>query len=888
VRFEHWIYTIPLRLRSLFRRSRVEDELDEELRYHLERQIENNAANGMSEEDARLAALRALGGLDQRKEECRDTRRTRFIENLWQDFGFGLRMLAKRPVFTTVAVLMLALGIGANTAIFSVVNGLLLRPLPYPESERLVLLSEKNRDGQRDSASYPNYADWRSRTQLFEGMAMAWPQTFTLTGTDKAQRIEGYTVNWNFFPLLRVEPQVGRTFNEADDRYGAERTVVISHGFWQRHFGGESSVIGQTLRMNDDTYSVVGVLPPGFEYFQRADVFTPLGLVLAPDSPFAGRGNRAFDFYAVARLKPGVTLAQANSEMTSLGQQLAQEYPQANEGRGAQAERLQDVMSEGVRDSLWILLGAVGFILMIACINVANLMLVRVAERQKEFALRLALGAGRGRIVSQLLSESILIVAIGGACGLLVGSSMLQGLLALAPTEIPQLSRVGLDQRVLLFTLGIAAATCFLFGLLPALQASKTDLQTTLKDSGRSTTGRSPERTRRALLIAEVSVSLVLLAGAGLLVRSMWNLLHVDPGFNMDNVLTLRMSLADPKYTPQSLRVFVDECIARVRAVPGVRSVAVTHSLPIDGTNWSGGFLAADKSVPSHGDLPETDRLRVSPTYFETMGIRLVRGRLFTSADTAEAAPVVIVNETLAQRIWPNENPLGKRVKFGFPEDYDAESKPWREVVGVVNDVKMNGMDQAITMQTYLPYSQLPNRSLGLVVRTERTAAVPAAAIEQAIHAIDKDVPVFSIRTMDQVLGNSLAQRRLTLVLLASFAALALLLTTVGIYGVISYAVRQRTHEFGIRMALGAQARDVLMLVLRQGLKLTLIGIALGLTGAFALTRWMESLLFGVPPTDVLTFGSIAVGLVLVALLTCWLPARRATQIDPLNALRRE
>ena len=886
MRFEHWIYTIPLRLRSLFRRSRVEDELDEELRYHIERQIENNIASGMTEEDARLAALRAMSGLDQRKEECRDARRTRFIENLWQDFGFGLRMLAKRPVFTAVAVLMLALGIGANTAIFSVVNGLLLRPLSYVESERLVLLSERNREGQRESASYPNYADWRSRTQSFEGMAIGWPQTFTLTGTDRAQRIEGYNVNWNFFPLLRVEPQIGRTFTEADDRYGAERTVVISHGFWQRHFGGESNVIGQTLRMNNETYSVVGVLPPRFEYFEKADVFTPLGLVLAPDSPFAGRNNRAFDFYAVARLKPGVTLAQADSEMKSLGQQLAQEYPNINEGRGAQAERLQDVMSEGVRDSLWVLLGAVGFILMIACINVANLMLVRISERQKEFALRLALGAGRSRIVSQLLTESILIVVIGGACGLLLGSLMLQGLLALAPAEIPQLSRVGLDHRVLLFTLGIAAVTCLSFGLLPALQASKTDLQTTLKDSGRSTTGRSPERTRRVLLVAEVSVSLVLLAGAGLLVRSMWNLLHVDSGFNMDHMLTMRMSLSDPKYTPQALRVFVDECIARVRAVPGVRSAALAHSLPIDGTNWSGVFIAADKPLPPRADVPQSDRLRVSPTYFETMGIRLVRGRLFTSADTAEAAPVVIVNEALAQRIWPNENPLGKRLKFGSPEDYDAESKPWREVVGVVNDVKMNGLDQSITMQTYLPYSQLPNRSIALVVRTENTAV--ATAIEQAIHGIDKDVPVFAIRTMDQVLGNSLAQRRLTLVLLASFAALALLLTTIGIYGVISYAVRQRTHEFGIRMALGAQARDVLMLVFRQGLKLTLIGIALGLAGAFALTRWIESLLFGVRPTDVLTFASITVGLALVALLTCWLPARRATQVDPLIALRGE
>jgi putative ABC transport system permease protein len=797
-------------------------------------------------------------------------------------------MLAKNPGFTAVAVVTLALGIGANTAIFSVVNALLLRPLPFAESERLALLSEKTHEGERDSASYPNYADWRTRAQSFEGMAIGWPRTFTLTGGDKAVRVPGYAVNWNFFPLFRIQPQLGRMFTEADDRYGAARTVIVSHDFWQRRFGGELNVIGQSLQMTDETYTVIGILPPGFEYFEKADVFTPLGLVLAPDSAFAGRGNRAFDFYAVARLKPGVTVAQANSEMDALGQQLAREYPKINEGKSAQAEQLQDVMSESVRPSLWVLFGAVGFILLIACINVANLLLVRAAERQKELAVRLALGAGRWRIIRQLLSESMLIAALGGACGLLLGSWMLQGLLALAPTEIPGLSRVRLDNRVLIFTLAIAAASSLLAGLLPALQASKTDLQTTLKDGGRLTTGASREGMRKVLLVAEVSLSLVLLAGAGLLVRSMWNLLHVDPGFNMDNVLTMRLSLTGGKYNPQSLRVFYDECLARVQAVPGVRSAALTHSLPIDGSNWGGVFIAADKPVPSRADLPESDRLRVSPDYFETMGIRLMRGRLFTSADTPESAPVVIINETLARRIWPNEDTIGKRIKFGFPEDEDQEDKPWREVVGVVNDVKMDGVDRAFSLQAYLPYSQMPNQSLGLVVRAGRNPAALASAVEEAIHTIDKDAPVFSIRTMDQVLGNSLAQRRLTLILLASFAALALLMAVVGMYGVISYAVRQRQHELGIRVALGAQAQDVLKLILKQGLKLTLIGIGLGLLTAFALTRWLESLLFGVRPTDALTFGAIAVVLLSVALLACLVPARRAAKVDPIVALRYE
>lgn len=437
---------------------------------------------------------------------------------------------------------------------------------------------------------------------------------------------------------------------------------------------------------------------------------------------------------------------------------------------------------------------------------------------------------------------------------------------------------------MLLFTLGLAALTSLLFGLLPAWQAAKTDLQTALKDGRRLATGASRDGMRKTLLIAEVGLSLVLLVGAGLLVRSMWNLLHVDPGFKMDNLLTLRLRLEGEKYTPQASRVFYDECLARVRAVPGVRSTALTHSLPIDGTNWGSVFIAADKPVPSHGGLPLSGYLRVSANYFETMGIRLLRGRSFTAADTAGSAPVVIVNETLARRIWPNEDPVGKRIKQGFPED----DQPWREVVGVVNDVKMDGVDQATSMQTYLPYPQMPNQSLGLVVRAERNPAALAPAVEQAIHTVDKDLPVFGVWTMDQLLGNSLAQRRLTLILLASLAALALLLAAVGIYGVISYAVRQRTHELGIRMALGAQARDVLTLILTQGVKLTMIGIGLGLVAAYALTRWMESLLFGVRPTDALTFGMIAFALLLVALLACWIPARRATKVDPMIALRYE
>src|SRR5262249_29227665 len=487
------------------------------------------------------------------------------------------------------------------------------------------------------------------------------------------------------FSLLGVKPQLGRLFTEADDRYGASRTVVLSHGFWQRHFGGVADVIGKAVLLTSETYTVVGVAPPRFEYFAAAHLYFPLRLFLAPNSGMTDRGTSFGGLYAVARLKPGVTLKQANNEMAALAQQLAWEYPKVNEGKSAQAERLQDVMSESVRRSLWVLLGAVGFILLIACINVANLMLAHAAERQKELAVRLALGAGRWRIVRQLLSESLLLAGLGAAGGLLLGRLMLAGLLALAPPGIPQLSRVGLDNSVLLFTLGLAALTSLLFGLAPALQASRTDIQTTLKDGGRLTTGAARGSMRKALLIAEVSLSLVLLAGAGLLLRSMHNLLRVDLGFEPGNLLTMRFELSDKKYSPQTGRVFYDECLARAQAVSGVRSAALSQSLPIEGAYWDNFFTAADKPVPSRANLPVSDYSLVSANYFETMGIRLLRGRWFSAADTPESAPVAVINETLARRIWPNEDPIGKRVKQGFPE-YNGL---WREVIGVVSDIKM-------------------------------------------------------------------------------------------------------------------------------------------------------------------------------------------------------
>ncbi|MCI0388409.1 MAG: ABC transporter permease [Acidobacteria bacterium] len=805
------------------------------------------------------------------------------MNSLLQDLRYGARMLVKNPSFTLIAVITLALGIGANTAIFSLVYALLLRPLPYHEPDRLVQLSNKTSRVRRSGISYPNFSDWRERAQSFEGMASVRGESFNLTGVDKPVQLRGRTVNWNFFPLLGIQPQLGRMFVAEDDRYGAVRAVLVSHRMWQEKFGGDTSVIGRKLMLSGELYEVIGVLPPGFEYFWAADVYTPIGLILRPQTGMTDRGT-SMGLNAVARLKPGVTLAQANNEMAALAAQVEREYPAVNSGRSAQAEPLQDVMSEGVRQSLWVLLGAVGFILLIASVNVANLLLVRAAERQKEMALRLALGAGRWRIVRQLLCESLLIAFLGGAFGVLLGRWMVDGLLALAPGNIPQLSRVSLSNTVLLFTLGVSALTSILCGLAPALQASSTNLQTALKEGVRSSAGTGRDVTRRTLLVVEVSLALVLLVGAGLLVRSMARALSVELGFNPDRLLTMRMMPPNSAYDEPRRRVFYDECLTRVSALPGVRSAAITHALPIDGSQWNTGFYAADKPVPQRTQFPNTEFTPISANYFEAMGISLIQGRWFNSADTANSSPVTVVNETLARRIWPGEDPIGKRLKRGLPE-YDS---PWLEVVGVVADVKSYGVESGTPMQTYVPFVQMPPTNFWLAVRMVGEPLQAVTAIESAIHSIDKDLPVFSIRSMDQLLGNSLAQRQLTLVLLVSFAALALLLAAVGIYGVISYSVRQRTHELGIRMALGAQTGDVLKLILAQGLKLALIGVVIGLGAAFALTRWMETLLFGVRPTDPLTFAVIAVVLTLVAVLACWIPARRATKVDPMVALRCE
>jgi putative ABC transport system permease protein len=805
------------------------------------------------------------------------------MENLTKDVRYAIRMLLKKPAFTAIAILTLALGIGANTAIFSVVYAVLLRPLSFLEPDRLVVLAEKSPAGSRMGPAYPNYEDWRERAQSFEALAAYLDESFNLTGVDKPVRLQGRRVNWNFFQLLGVNPQLGRLFIDQDDRVGAQATMLISNGLWKESFGGDPDVIGKTIRIDEDQITVIGVLPPEFDFLHRADIYVPIGLSLTSKFGLMDRGNH-FSLSVLARLKNGVAVEQARREMEAIAANLAREYPKTNSGNSATVQSLDDEFVQDVRPALLVLLGAVGFVLLIACVNVANLTLVRTAERHKEISIRLALGSGRGRIVRQLLTESLMIAALGGVTGLLIGIWVMDGLLALAPTDAPRIGDVRLNSTVLIFTLCVSALTGLLFGLLPALHASRVDLNTALKEGGRAIAGSSRERMRKFLMVAELSLALVLLIGAGLMMRTVFELTRVDPGFDTDRLLTSRFILPENIYNEDRRRAFYRDCLERVQSLPGVRSAALTQSLPIDGSHWNSIFIVADKPVPPRAELPNAAFSPVSENYFEVMGIRLLSGRAFNEADTADSPKVIVINETLGRSLWPNEDPVGKQLKQGWPEDKAA----WREIVGVVSDVKLNGVDRETPLQVYLPLAQSPFRSLCLVARTDGNPLALASTVEQTIHSIDKDLPVFNARSMDQLLGNATAQQRLTMILLAGFAILALTLAAVGIYGVMSYAVAQRTHEIGIRMALGAKSSNVLNLVIRQGMIPALIGVAVGTAAAFALTRLMASLLFGVSATDPKTFVVVPIVLIGVALAACFMPARRATKVDPMIALRHE
>jgi putative ABC transport system permease protein len=803
-------------------------------------------------------------------------------------------MLWKSPGFTLVTILALALGIGANSAIFSVVNGVLLRPLPYKTADRLVFLSEWSQQVPEMSVSYPNYQDWRDQSTVFDQLAAFRSGGYTLTGAGEPERLSAREVSASFFPALGVAPSLGRNFTTDEDKPGANRTVLLSYGLWQRRFGGNPNIIGQAVTLNNESYTIVGVLPQTFEWQAPVDLFVPIAGTLGDD--LNARDDHP-GIYLIGTLKPGVTVEQARAELTTITARLAQQYPKTNAGNSFTLAKLQERATEDIRAALLVVLAAVGFVLLIACANVANLLLARAAARAKEIAIRTALGAGRWRIIRQLLTESILLSLAGGALGLLLAMWGVDALRAVIPDEVPRLlvTSIGLDTRVLVFTLVVSVVTGLLFGLAPAIQISKSNLNEALKEGGRSATGGAHRNYMRSLLVvSEVALSLLLLVGAGLLMKSFLNLQRADLGFNPDHVLTMRISLPEARYTENAqIDNFYHTLLERVEHLPGVQYAGLTRGLPMNGGIESG-ITIEGHEVTDRKDTIVAVNLAVTPDYFRAMEIPLIKGRYFTEQDKTDAPSVVLIDESLAARYFGDTDPIGKRIHLG---GQDAPF-PWMQIVGVVKHVRHYGPDEEGRVEIYRPYFQLLNmanvpsarlnNSMALAVRTTNEPTALTSAIRNAVLEIDKDQPISQVQPMTQIVASAVSSQKFATWLLAIFATVALLLAALGLYGVMAYSVTQRTHEIGIRIALGAAQRDVLQLIVGHGMRLTLVGVAIGLVGSFVVTRLMKSLLYGVSAADPLTYGGVALLLALVALVACLIPARRAMKVDPMVALRYE
>jgi len=802
------------------------------------------------------------------------------MERLIQDVRYGGRMIWKRPGFAAVVLLTLALGIGANTAIFSVVNAVLLKPLPYRNAERLVWVAGNVRGGtDRASVSPPDYVDYRAQNTVFEEFATSTsvPNPVNLTGAGEPERLTGARVTANYFRAFGVEPALGRVFGADEERAGPAQVAVLSDGLWRRRFGGDPSVVGKTLTLDGRAVTVVGIAPPEFQYPADTELWLPL------DFSDPEMEIRAAHFLRpIGLLKKGVTLEQARAETDLIARRLEEQYPETNEGWSLNLVPLQEQVVGGVRTSLWVLLGAVGFVLLIACANVSNLMLARAAARRRELALRTALGASRWRVARQQLTESVLLSLAGGAAGLLLASWGVDVLVALGAGDIPRSREIGVDGRVLAFTAALSVLTGLAFGLLPALRSSRPDLNEVLKDAGRGTSGPGRGRVRSALVVAEIALALTLLVGAGLLIKSFVGLRSVNPGFDPANVLTVRIDLARARYAkPEQAAAFFGELQRRVAGLPGVEAAGMISELPLSGQPNDMYFHVAGRPPPTASETVTADYRRVNHDYFRAMRIPLLRGRGFREQEVTGDAKVIVINEALARNFFPDEDPLGRRlvINFGVPEEF--------EIVGVARDVRHSSLEGEVYQMMYVPTLRFGRTNL--VVRTTSSDPLAlATAVRGAVAAVDRDQPVSAVRTMEEVVSGSVAQQRFRTLLLAAFAGVALLLAGVGIYGVIAYSVTHRTHEIGIRMALGAGAFDILKLVVGQGMALALAGVAVGLLASLALTRVLSSLLFGVTATDTVTFAAVSLLLVAVSLLACYVPARRATKVDPMVALRYE
>jgi putative ABC transport system permease protein len=814
------------------------------------------------------------------------------MNTIWQDLRYGARMLWKTPGFTLIAVITLALGIGANTAIFSVVNAVLLNPLPYTEPERLTLVwTTLEKIGLKQNwVSEPEVLDFREQSKLFESFSVVNAGSASLTGGGEPEQLNGAQISTNLFSQLGVKMQIGRDFDPSEEKPGATRVAILSHGLWQRRFGGERSVIGNSVNVNGRATTIVGVLPPHFALLLPEEAHVPanLDLWLPYAVDYAKQERYSHGMTVIGRLKHGVTITQAQSEMNAIAARLDATYYQ-NIGFAVKVVSLHGDIVKSTRPALLMLLGAVGFVLLIACANVANLLLARAAARDKEIAIRAALGAGRHRVVRQLLTESILLSLPGGLCGLLLAGWGVDLLLRLSSPDLPRVEEVSINAWVLLFTLSVTFLTGIIFGLVPAFKAAKPDLTKSLKEGSRSVAGGTSHRFRNAIVVGEVALSLVLLIGAGLVMKSFWHLLKVDPGFDPHHILSLDLVLPGSKYSDDSaIENFYRQLLERVNALPGVESAAAISHLPLSQTYWSGPMTfegVTGNAERGNRAAFEIDQRVITPDYFKVMKTPLLQGRFFTPLDGAGGPRVVIIDETLARRLWPNKNPLGKRMTFGyFPE----RPKSWLEIVGVVKHIRHHRLDADVREQVYYPIAQRQRSNMTLAIRTASAPSDQIGAVRQALRSLDPDQPVYQIRTMEGLVAKALAPVRFTLLLLTIFACLAGVLALVGIYSVMAYMVAQRTHEIGIRMALGAQARDMLLLLIRQGMTLAGIGVALGLIGSLGMQSVMRGLLFEVSATDSATFAVISLLLAGAALLACYVPARKATKVDPIVALREE
>jgi putative ABC transport system permease protein len=893
-------HTIWSRLRSLRQRRAVKQEIDEELRFHLEQRTTENIATGMSPEEAAREARRRFGNLQNVREECREKRGASFGEETWQDVRFGLRMLGKNPGFTAVAVLTLALGIGANTAIFSVVNAVLLKPLPYPEPGQLAQLLRLERSGEPTTViGSTGFVEAKGQSQSLARIAAYSGGDMTLTGAGAAERVVSGAVTADFFPLLGVQPALGRNFTKEEDTPNGPKSVILGPGLWQSRFGGDPGMLGRTLTLNQQSYTVVGILPAHFQYPEGFQLWTPLALSKTDAGGAVANEGLGLLLKAIARLKPGVTLQQAQAELQTIAQRSQPRGPTATpRGEGGEGGRggdsvltvigLHEQVVGAVEGPLLVLLGAVALVLLIACANVANLLLARAAARQREMAVRTALGAGRWRVARQLLTESMLLSLAGGGLGLLVALWGVRALGRWSGTSLPAMQGIGIDAWVLAFTLGVSVITGLAFGLAPAVRAWRTDVNAALKEEGRGDTGGHRKWLRQSLVVSEVALALVLLIGAGLLIKSFSRLLNVNPGFRTDGVLTFQVTLTERRSSSQNVN-FIKQIVERLKALPGVQAAAATDSLPLTDFSRIGvadveGRPPIDFSNAKRGDVIPLSRPTVTFDYFNAMGIPVKSGRAFIAQDARPQAGAVVVSETFERRYFPGQSAVGKRIRLhpGGAEDR------WQTVVGVVSDVRQSGLAGDVTPEVYSPELEDAGGALSFVIRVTGEPAGLISAVRRVVAEVEPNQSLHNVMTMEQRLANTTTSPRLNTALLGSFAAVALLLAAVGIYGVMSYSVTQRRREIGVRMALGAQKSDVLGLILHGGLRLTLFGVAIGLAGAFALTRYLSSQLYSVKATDPLTFLGVAVALTGVALLACWLPARRAARVKPMEALRNE